>query len=124
MRPPFVNKVLGRTHSYTVVGEWHAYWNATGGLSYTRGATSSIATGHSTAVAQQYQAGSSRARSHYVWGNDGNLTQNRQVEYSYCRPRGWQYQNINTTAKVSNPPLPGPMPLPPSAVCYNPKTAP
>jgi hypothetical protein len=223
--PPFVNKVLGRTHSYTVVGEWHAYWNATGGLSYTRGATSSIgsyisqagggfafngydtfstadsltmgfagegpysshqmvisvayikrhyiqtpiggggvicaqwtqidedglydpghgwhlwkpgknvirddgkksyqyerkhhpshidgifahgafslsrgsaltygvaasafgvgiqaSTSHSTAVAQQYQAGSSHARSHYVWGNDGNLTQNPQVEYSY-----------------------------------------
>lgn len=35
-------KVLGRSHSYTVVGEYHAYWNASGGLSYTRGAASSI----------------------------------------------------------------------------------
>jgi hypothetical protein len=40
--PPLVQKVLGRSHAYTVVGEYHAYWNASGGLSYTRGATSSI----------------------------------------------------------------------------------
>jgi hypothetical protein len=38
----FPVKTLARTHSYTVVGEYHAYWNASGGLTYTRGATSSI----------------------------------------------------------------------------------
>jgi hypothetical protein len=47
-----------------------------------------------------------------------------RIDYETAGHRGWQYQNINTTATVSNPPLPGPMPLPPSAVCYNPKTAP
>lgn len=40
--PPLVQKVLGRSHAFTVVGEYHAYWNASGGLSYTRGATSDI----------------------------------------------------------------------------------
>jgi hypothetical protein len=34
--------VLGHSHSYIVVGEYHAYWNATGDLTYTRGASSSI----------------------------------------------------------------------------------
>lgn len=34
--------VLGHSHSYTTVGEYHAYWNASGGLSYTKGASSSI----------------------------------------------------------------------------------
>jgi hypothetical protein len=30
---------------------------------------------------------------------------------------GWQYQNINATVVVKNPPRPGPRPLPPSDVC-------
>ena len=30
---------------------------------------------------------------------------------------GWQYQDTNATVTVKNPPLPGPKPLPPSAVC-------
>ncbi len=38
--------------------------------------------------------------------------------------RGWQYQNVNSTVTVKNPPLPGPTPLPASAVCFNPKTDP
>lgn len=39
---PGPTTVRHRSHSYTVVGEHHAYWNAKGGLSYTTGATSSI----------------------------------------------------------------------------------
>ncbi len=40
-------------------------------------------TNHSTMVAQAYRAGTSHQRHHFVWGNDGNLSQNPQVEYSY-----------------------------------------
>ena len=40
-------------------------------------------TSHSEAVAQTYAAGTSRQRRHWVWGNDGNLADNPQVEYSY-----------------------------------------
>jgi hypothetical protein len=40
--PPLVQAVLGRSHAYTVVGEYHGYWNASGGVTYTRGAESSI----------------------------------------------------------------------------------
>jgi hypothetical protein len=40
--PPILQKVLRRSHSYTAVGEWHAYWDSSGGVSYTRGATSNI----------------------------------------------------------------------------------
>ncbi len=40
--PPLLQRVLHRGHSYTAVGEWHAYWNASGGVAYTRGATSNI----------------------------------------------------------------------------------
>jgi hypothetical protein len=40
--PPGVQKVLGRSHAYTVVGEYHGYWDASGGVTYTRGAESSI----------------------------------------------------------------------------------
>jgi hypothetical protein len=40
--PPLVQKVLGRSHAYTVVGEYHGYWDASGGVTYTRGAESSI----------------------------------------------------------------------------------
>lgn len=40
-------------------------------------------TTHSTSVAQTYAAGSSRARRHYVWGDDANLSRNPHVEYSY-----------------------------------------
>jgi hypothetical protein len=31
--------------------------------------------------------------------------------------KGWQYQNIDTTLKVVNPPLPGPVPIPRSGIC-------
>jgi hypothetical protein len=47
-----------------------------------------------------------------------------RINYEADGHAGWQYQNIFMTLKVSNPPLPGPRPLPPSAVCYNPKTDP
>lgn len=40
-------------------------------------------TQHSTSVAQSYKAGSSRARFHYVWGNDGSFTSDPKVVYSY-----------------------------------------
>lgn len=32
----------------------------------------------------------------------------------------WQYQNLNITVNISTPPLPGPRPLPASAVCGKP----
>lgn len=35
--PPLLVKVLHRGHAYTAVGEWHAYWNASSGLTYTWG---------------------------------------------------------------------------------------
>jgi hypothetical protein len=47
-----------------------------------------------------------------------------RIGYETSGHGGWQYQDINATITVKNPPLPGPRPLPPSAVCYNPKTAP
>ena len=40
-----------------------------------------------------------------------------RLDYVTNGRRGWQYQNINTTIMVTNPPLPGPRPLPASAVC-------
>lgn len=39
---PMLVKVLRRGYAYTVVGEWHAYWNASGGVTYTKGATSNV----------------------------------------------------------------------------------
>jgi hypothetical protein len=47
-----------------------------------------------------------------------------RIGYETAGHGGWQYQNINATITVKNPPLPGPRPVPPSAVCYNAKTAP
>lgn len=47
-----------------------------------------------------------------------------RIDYETQGHEGWQYQNIDTTVTVKNPPLPGPTPVPPSSVCYNPKTAP
>jgi hypothetical protein len=40
-----------------------------------------------------------------------------RIDYTTGGHHGWQYQNINTSVTVKNPPLPGPRPLPPSAVC-------
>jgi hypothetical protein len=40
-------------------------------------------TTHSTSVAQSYYAGTSRARFHYVWGNDAPYTSDPEVVYSY-----------------------------------------
>ena len=40
--PPLLVKVLRRGHAYTAVGEWHAFWDSSGGVNYTRGATSNI----------------------------------------------------------------------------------
>lgn len=40
-----------------------------------------------------------------------------RLDYSTEGRTGWQYQNINTTVTVKNPPLPGCCPLPRSAVC-------
>lgn len=47
-----------------------------------------------------------------------------RIDYETQGHEGRQYQNVNTTVRVKNPPLPGPTPLPSSAICYNPKTAP
>jgi S-adenosyl-L-homocysteine hydrolase, NAD binding domain/S-adenosyl-L-homocysteine hydrolase len=40
-----------------------------------------------------------------------------RLDYTPQGQKGWQYQNINATVTVKNPPMPGPRPLPPSAVC-------
>jgi hypothetical protein len=40
-----------------------------------------------------------------------------RLDYTTQGHKGWQYQNINATVTVKNPPLPGPRPLPRSAVC-------
>jgi hypothetical protein len=42
-----------------------------------------------------------------------------RIDYETQGHRGWQYQNVNTTVTVKNPPLPGPTPLPKSAICYS-----
>lgn len=47
-----------------------------------------------------------------------------RIDYETQGHKGWQYQNVNTTVTVKNPPRPGPVPVPRSSVCYNPKTAP
>jgi hypothetical protein len=39
------------------------------------------------------------------------------VQYESGGHKGWQYQNINATIVVRNPPLPGPRPVPPSSEC-------
>jgi len=43
-----------------------------------------------------------------------------KVSYSTDGTRGWQYEYQRYTLKISNPPLPGPRPLPKSAVCGRP----
>jgi hypothetical protein len=40
-----------------------------------------------------------------------------RIDYVTDGHSGWQYQDTNATITVKNPPLPGPRPLPPSAVC-------
>jgi hypothetical protein len=40
-----------------------------------------------------------------------------KIGYATDGHRGWQYQNIDTTFKVVNPPLPGPVPIPRSGIC-------
>ncbi len=45
-----------------------------------------------------------------------HLNQVRIDYYTNGHP-GWQYQNTNATITVKGAPLPGPTPLPPSAVC-------
>lgn len=42
-----------------------------------------------------------------------------RVDYETQGHQGWQYQNMNTTITVKNPPLPGPTPLPRSSLCYS-----
>jgi hypothetical protein len=39
------------------------------------------------------------------------------LRYETGGHKGWQYQNINATVIVKNPPLPGPRPVPASAAC-------
>lgn len=40
-----------------------------------------------------------------------------RIDYTAAGHRGWQYVDINTTMVITNPPKPGPTPLPSSAVC-------
>lgn len=40
-----------------------------------------------------------------------------RIDYTAGGHQGWQYEEIDTTMIVSNPPKPGPTPLPRSAVC-------
>ena len=43
-----------------------------------------------------------------------------RIDYQADGHFGWQYQNTNATITVKDPPLPGPRPLPASAVCGSP----
>lgn len=45
-----------------------------------------------------------------------------RIDYETQGHEGWQYQNVNSTITVKNPPRPGPRPVPASSVCVNPKT--
>lgn len=40
-----------------------------------------------------------------------------KIRYASHGHRGWQYQNMDTTITVVNPPLPGPVPIPRSGIC-------
>ena len=40
-----------------------------------------------------------------------------RIDYTTDGHQGWQYQDIDTTVVISDPPDPGPKPLPSSAVC-------
>lgn len=43
-----------------------------------------------------------------------------RIDYSTPSGNGWQYQNVNITLTVSDPPLPGPKPVPRNQVCPTP----
>jgi hypothetical protein len=40
-----------------------------------------------------------------------------KIRYVIDGHRGWQYQNLATSYKIINPPLPGPVPIPRSGIC-------
>jgi hypothetical protein len=40
-----------------------------------------------------------------------------KLTYTTRGHRGWQYQNIDTSLTVVNPPMPGPVPIPRSGIC-------
>src|SRR5262245_4852741 len=40
-----------------------------------------------------------------------------KIRYLTGGHRGWQYQNLATTSKIADPPLPGPVPIPRSGIC-------
>src|SRR5215813_10062647 len=40
-----------------------------------------------------------------------------KIRYVTDGQRGWQYQNLDTSYKIVNPPLPGPVPIPRSGIC-------
>ncbi len=42
-----------------------------------------------------------------------------RIDYETQGHEGWQYQNVNLTITIRNPPLPGPTPLPRTSLCYS-----
>lgn len=40
-----------------------------------------------------------------------------KIRYLTGGHRSWQYQNLSTTYKIADPPLPGPVPIPRSGIC-------
>src|SRR5579859_1979535 len=40
-----------------------------------------------------------------------------KIGYVTAGHRGWQYQNLYTSYKIVNPPLPGPVPIPRTGIC-------
>ena len=40
-----------------------------------------------------------------------------KIGYVTAGHRGWQYQNLDTSYKIVNPPLPGPVPIPRTGIC-------
>ncbi len=54
----------------------------------------------------------------FILNKQGTYHLNRvRIDYQTSGHAGWQYQNFNATFTVGGPPLPGPTPLPPSAIC-------
>jgi hypothetical protein len=40
-----------------------------------------------------------------------------KIRYVVDGQQGWQYQNLDTTYHIADPPLPGPVPIPRSGIC-------
>jgi hypothetical protein len=94
--------VLGKTHSYTVVGEYHAYWNAYGGLTYTKGASTEIGSYASVAKGPFSFSGfdTYSASKSFTMGfpSNGPYDSHRMVISMQYLQTSWVQQNADTGA--------------------------